>query len=113
MDEIKKLFSRIRLVRMRTPNLVKIALTIVIVACMCVLIGLRIAVIEVEKHNEALHSEAAELENANSELDKKIDALGTIQSVIDIAREELGLVEPGTVFFETVPASATQSSEGN
>lgn len=113
MDEIKELFSRIKLVRMRTPNLVKIALTVLIVLCMCVLIGLRIAVNDLEKRNENLHAEAAALGLANSELDEKIDALGTIQSVVDIAREELGLVEPGTVIFETGPAPATESSEGN
>ena len=113
MDEIKELFSRIKLVRMRTPNIVKIALSILIVLSMVVLIGLRIETNILKQETKNLRDEAAALGRENSELDEKIDALDTIQSVIDIAKEELGLVEPGTVIFETGPAPATESSEGN
>ena len=113
MDEITELFRRIKLVRMRTPNIVKIALSILIVLSMVVLIGLRIATNNLAQETEKLRDEAAALDRANSELDEKIDALDSIQSVIDIAKEELGLVEPGTVIFETGPAPATESREGN
>ena len=113
MDELRKLISRIKLVRMRTPNLVKIALTILIVVSMVVLIGLRIVTEDLRQQTEDLRDQAAALDLANDELDEKIGALDTIQSVIDIAKEELGLVEPGTVIFETGPAPTAESSEGN
>ncbi len=113
MDELKEFFSRITVVRMRTPNLVKVALTLVIVLCMVVLIGLRISTAHLEAKTDALHDEAAKLDHANSALNEKIDDIGSIQSVVDIARDELGLVEPGTVIFETVPTPSTESSEGN
>jgi cell division protein FtsB len=113
MDEIREFFSRIKLVRMRTPNLVKVIVTIVIVLCMVALIGLRICVTDLENRTANLRDEAAALDQANNELEEKIDEIGSVQSVVDIAQEELGLVAPGTVIFETGPAPETESSEGN
>lgn len=113
MDEIREFFSRIKLVRMRTPNLVKVILILVIVFCMLSLIGLRIATADLKNRTESLTDEAAALSSANDELEGKIADKGTLQSVIDIAREILGLVEPGTVIIETGPAPAADSSEGN
>lgn len=43
---------------------------------------------------------AAALEQDNRDLQEKIDNLGSIQSDQDIAREELGLVDPNTVFIQ-------------
>ncbi len=113
MDEIREFFSRIKLVRMRTPNMVKVALVVAIVLCMGVLIGLRVSTQALNERTGTLREEAVGLDQANQDLEEKKDALGTIQSVIDIAREKLGLVEPGTVIFETGPAPATESSEAN
>lgn len=113
MDEIREFFSRIKLVRMRTPNLLKVILTVVIVLCMCVLIGLRISVNNLNNQTADLLEEAAELGHENSDLQEKMDEVGSVQGVVDIARDELGLVEPGTVIFETGPAPETEPSEGN
>ena len=112
MDELREFFSRIQLVRRRTPNLLKVILTIVIVLCMFVLIGLRVSVYQMNLKTNQLQEESAELGHANSDLQEKIDELGSVQSVIDIAREELDLVEPGSIVFETKP-SETQTSQGN
>jgi len=111
MDELKEFFSRIKLVRMRTPNLVKVIVTVVIVLCMVALIGLRVCITNLENRTEALREEAVALDQANEALEEKIDGIGSVQSVIDIAREILGLVEPGTVIYETGPAP--EASEGN
>ncbi len=113
MDELREFFSRIKLVRMRTPNLLKVILTVVIVLCMFVLIGLKVSVNQMNQRTENLQEEAAELGSANGDLQEKIDELGSVQSVIDIAREELGLVESGSIVFETGPAPETEPSEGN
>ena len=45
------------------------------------------------------------LEEENRELDQKIDELGTTKSIVEIAEEELGLVQPGAVVIETEPES--------
>jgi cell division protein FtsL len=113
MDEIKEFLSRIKLVRMRTPNLVKVVLIIVIALCMAALISLRIFANDLNNRTQKLRDDATALGNANSELEEKIDQIGSVQSVIDIAQEELGLVAPGTIIFETGPAPETEGTEGN
>ena len=52
-----------------------------------------------QQRYEQLRQEAAELENENEELASDIDRLGTEESIKDIAKEELGLVDPDTVVF--------------
>ena len=113
MDELREFFSRIRLVRMRTPNILKVILTIVIVLCMVVLIGLKVSVYQLNQKTEKLQEEAVGLGHTNADLQEQIDELGSVQSVIDIAREELGLVEPGSIVYEAGPAPETEPSEGN
>jgi cell division protein FtsB len=49
-----------------------------------------------------MQQQAAELEYENEELKKKIDQLDSEQSVKDIAREELGLVDPDEVIVDPV-----------
>ena len=57
---------------------------------------------EEDWENDALRDEAAAIEHANSELEQKTADLGSVQSVQDIAKEELGLVDPDTVIIEPI-----------
>jgi cell division protein FtsB len=50
-------------------------------------------------NTEALRQQAGQLLPENEKLQDKIDNLGTVDSVKQIATEEGGLVDPGTVFF--------------
>ena len=54
-----------------------------------------------EKQAEILRQEAAVLEQENQILRDRISILGTVESVKQIARDILGLVDPDTVIFET------------
>ena len=47
-----------------------------------------------------LKEEASGLEHANQVLDQKTEELGSVQSIQDIAKEELGLVDPNTVIID-------------
>ena len=100
MAELKEFFSRFKLVRQRSSNLTKIVVIVTIVLCMGALLTLRLAMNEIEDNTGKLASQAAALEQENADLAEKIDQLGSVQSVMDIAREELGLVDPDTVIFE-------------
>ena len=102
MTQLKEMFSRIKLVRHRSSNLTKIVVIVTIVLCMGALVTLRLAMNRIEKDTEALAAQAAELEQGNSDLTTQIGQLGSVQSVLDIARQELGLVNPDTVVFEPV-----------
>ena len=105
MAEIKEFLSRIKLIYRRTSNLTKIAVALAIVLCMGTLIALRTSTTALLERTEDLREKAGMLEEENRELEQKIDELGTTKSVVEIAEEELGLVQPGAVVIETEPES--------
>lgn len=100
MSALKELISRFKLVRRRSSNLTKIVVIITIVLCMGALLTLRLAMTEIKNNTRELASQAAALEQENADLNEQIGQLGSVQSVLDIAREELGLVDPDTIIFE-------------
>lgn len=95
--------SKIKLVYRPGKTLTKVALLGVIVLSTAALITIHTAIERSEAREEAMRSEAAALEQQNRELEQKIDALGSKDSILDIAEEELGLVDPDTVVY--VPAT--------
>lgn len=100
MAELKEFFSRVKLVRQRSSNLSKIVVIVTIVLCMGALCTLRLAMNRTEKQTDELTAQAAALEQENSDLNEKISELGSVQSIMDIAQEELGLVNPDSVILQ-------------
>lgn len=86
-------------VRSSSPAL-KIVVTVLIVFSMAALTALAWVRGSIRSQVEHLRREAAALEQENRELQEKIDGLGSVQSVQDIAREELGLVNPNTIVIQ-------------
>lgn len=82
------------------PALLKIAICLLILFSMVALVALRWVHNGIQTQTEALTQEAAAAEAANADLQEKIADLGSVQSVKDIAREELGLVDPDTVLVD-------------
>ena len=82
-----------------SPASLKIVLILLIVSCMAALGALRWVHNGIQAQTEELRSTAAAVEYANSELERKKDSLGSVQSIEEIAKEELGLVDPDTVFI--------------
>lgn len=79
---------------------------IIIVLVMVLLIGATIGVVAMNTALEAgreryeeLRQQAAALEAGNAELSDNIASLGSIESVIRIAGEILGLIDPDSVIF--------------
>ena len=103
MTEIKEFLSRIRFVYRRTSNLTKIAVALAIVLCMGTLFALRISTTALLERTEDLRQKAGMLEEDTRELEQKIAELGTAKSTVEIAENELDLVQPGAVAIETEP----------
>ena len=103
MAKIKEFLSRIRLTYRRTNNVTKIAVAAAIVACMVTLTVLGISIQTLKNRTEDLRQKAAILEEANRELSEDISELGSDKSTVEIAEEELGLVQPGAVVIQTEP----------
>lgn len=100
MAAIKNFFSRIQIDFRHSRPLTKIVVIAAIVLSTAALLTLRLAQNHIEAETEAMLAEAARLEQENDELTEKIGELGSVQSVEDIAQEELGLVNPDTIIIK-------------
>ena len=81
-------------------NILKIVLIILILFSIVALVALRRVHNGILTQIDELKEEASGLEYANAELDQKTEELGSVQSIQDIAKEELGLVDPDTVIID-------------
>ena len=100
MANIVKYLGRIKPVFRRSSNRLKIIVTVAIILAILGLFTLRGKMAALQDRNEALESQAAALEQENSDLRDKLSIQGSREAVIRIARELLGLVMPDTVIVQ-------------
>ena len=92
--------KKIRLEFRSSSNLLKIVVAVLIVFSMAALLALGWMHSGLRERTQAQKDAAAALEQENRDLQEKIDNVDTVQGVQDIAREELGLVDPNTVVIQ-------------
>ena len=100
MAEKKNPLRNAKVVIRQSPAALKIVLIVLILFSMVTLAALRWVHNGILAETENLRDEASALEHANTELEQKTEELGSVKSVEDIAREELGLVDPDTVIID-------------
>ena len=100
MAKIKEKLKLIKLRLRSSPRSTKIMLIVAILFAMTALIMLRMAITDLDNRTEDLRKKAAAMEQENKDLQENIGILGSVQSIIQIARDELGLVDPDTVILE-------------
>ena len=98
MKEIKTGTVTLRL--RSAPKGLKIALILLILFSMTALVALRLVHNGIQAQTQIKREQAAAMESANADLQEKIDAIGTVQSIRQIAQDELGLVNPDTVLIQ-------------
>ena len=103
MSKFEKFISKFQLVRIRSRKLTVIVLVVAIVLSMGALTALHLSRKQLQNRPAELREQAAHLELENAALQEDIDQVGSIQSIVEIAEKELGLVQPDAVFFETAP----------
>ena len=100
MANIIEYLKRIKPVYRRSSNRMKITVTIAIILAVICLFALRAAMSDLNRKNQELASQAAALEQEIDDLEHSISIQGSKESVIQIARELLGLVMPNTVIVQ-------------
>ena len=100
MAKRKNPLKNAKIVVRQSPASLKIILIVLILFGMVTLAALRWVHTGILEETENLRQEASGLEYANSQLEQKTDELGSVKSLEDIAREELGLVDPDTVIID-------------
>lgn len=96
----KNMRKRIRFVQKPGSRILLVVLCVAIVLSMATLLVFRSLTARSHAEQEALRDQASQLEGENSELQSNISKLGTLESVIQIARDILGMVFPDTVFIQ-------------
>jgi len=100
MADLGKFFSKFQLVKKRSRKLTIIMLVIAILLSMGALAALHLSMMSLKNRTEDLRDQAAHLEGENAQLQEDIDQVGSIQSIVEIAEKELGLVQPDAVFYQ-------------
>ncbi len=101
MAKIPNPFSRLQIEFRRSRPVTKIMVIVAIVLSTAALVTLRLATDRMQTQTDDMRSQAAWLEHENEILDQRLEDIDSVQTVKEIAREELGLVDPDTVVFET------------
>lgn len=100
MAKLAEMLSRIRIVPQRSSTLTKTVVLVAVVLSMAALLALGAAINNYRAQAQALKDQAAQLEQENEQLEENIEDLGSADSVEQIARDELGLVDPDTVVIQ-------------
>ena len=104
MKENKQPKKKTKWVRRSSPLALKILLVIVIVFSMVAAAALWQVHRAIQDYIQEIRGEVADLEYANSELQDKVANPDSAQNIKDVAREELGLVDPNTIIIDSSPA---------
>ena len=92
--------KKIKIITRPSPPALKIALSVLIVFSMAALMTLRWVHNGIQAEIQNLKDEAAVYEYANSQLDERLKDPDSVQNVLTIAKEELGLVDPNTILID-------------
>jgi len=97
----KSLFSgRVRIVFRQSKPMVTVMVVIAIVFSLAAMGILGWSIYDMHRQTEKMRSEAAALEYENEELRRKAQQVDSVQGLLEIAEEELGLVDPNTVIID-------------
>ena len=87
-------------IRLRSaPVKLKVALVALIVLSIGALMALRWVHNGIQAQTQLTREPAAARAGANADMQEKIDNIGSVQSIRQIARDELGLADPDTVLI--------------
>ena len=79
---------------------IKLTVLLVIVFCTAALLGTYVFITQLRETNRDLQQQAMELEEGNKDLQGYIDNKDTDEGVKDVAKNELGMVDPDTVIYD-------------
>ena len=100
MAERTNPFRNIRFVVRPGPRKLKVLLLALILASAAALAAIGIVRSQIRQQTQAALDQAAVLEQENDQLTEKKENLGSSSSIKEIAKEELGLVDPDTVIID-------------
>jgi len=101
VEKEKLLFGKVKVVFHSGSRVLKIAVITLIVFSIIALTALTWVKVSIRQRTEDMRAEAAVLGEENVLLNEKIENLGTLESIKELALEFLGLADPETIIIET------------
>lgn len=96
---IREEASQFKLVVKRSSPQTIIIVCITVVIALAAVLVLHSLALNAQSQAEAWKAQAQQLEQENQALEEKIDDLGTLDSIKDVAEDELGMVDPDTIII--------------
>ena len=96
----RQFISQVRFVNKRSSRTTIIAVGIAIVLSVACLLVMHALQLDAEAEKEAWRQEAIKQEQEQNKLEDKLNNLGSQEGVEDIAKDELGLVDPDTIVVQ-------------
>ena len=93
--------SKFQFIYRRSHPAVTILVIVAIVLSMLAVTAMTWVRAKIQDRTDALRWEAAQLEQDNRDLSNMLDAPDSVDSVEQMAEEELGLIESGSVLIDT------------
>ena len=81
------------------PVSLKAVLVVLIVVSVVALVALRWVHNGIQAETARKQEQAAAMEGENADLQEKIESVGSVQSIRQIAQDELGLADPDTILI--------------
>ncbi len=98
--DIRKMARQFKLVVKRSSRATKIAVCAAVLLSVVTIAVLHCATLDAQAKAEAWRQKAQQLEQEKKQLEEKIDSLGTLEGIKDIAQDELGLTDPDSIIIQ-------------
>lgn len=96
----RQMLSRIKLVNKPSSRMTKVAVCVAVALSVVALLVLRSAALDAQAKADTWREKAQQLEQENERLQDQIDKLGSLESIEQIAKDVLGLVDPDTIVIQ-------------
>lgn len=100
MAERKTKLGKIQIEWSHSSTLLKVLVIVLIVFSMVALAALSWVRMSILAQTEEMRAKAAELEERTQKLEERMEEIDSVQTIRDIAREELGLADPNSVMIQ-------------
>lgn len=100
MEEKKLQIGNVQVVLRSTSMLLKALVIVLIVFSMAAMGALAWVQTNLRRQTEDMRAQAIVLDSENRKLSQRMENPDDVQTISDIAREELGLVDPDTVLIQ-------------
>ena len=97
---IRTIARQFKLVVKRSSRTTKVAVCVAVLLSAVTILALHAATLNARTETEAWRAKAQQLEQEKQQLEEKIENLGTLEGIKDIAQDELDMADPDSIIIQ-------------